>query len=166
MGHTTFVSQMIGHTQWGIACTRPSLTRPCNCPVSRGNKSLRRCLSFLQIGRPNNRCTMYFLPRQNDLSHKYRISSNWRLCFFHFLRIVYMMPFLFRSDTFLECKENKMSSCFQAVHIQLDIFCRHSLQSQTCQCRIQRNRFQCSAFQPYTYRKTVGQQRQIFQQCI
>jgi hypothetical protein len=55
-------------------------------------------LSFLQIGRPSNRCTMYFLPRQNDLPHMkcrpwllhlpllysrhnpYNYYSNWHLC--------------------------------------------------------------------------------------
>jgi hypothetical protein len=67
--HTTFVSKKIEHSQLGTACMLACLIRPCSCPVNKGNKSFRRCPCFLQIGRPNNRCTKYFLPRQNGLPH-------------------------------------------------------------------------------------------------
>ena len=48
-----FAEATIGHTHVGIACTLASSTRPCSCLVNNQNKSLRPCLLFLQIARPN-----------------------------------------------------------------------------------------------------------------
>jgi hypothetical protein len=109
----------------------------CNGPVNNWNRSLRSCPWLLQIARPNNRCTKYFLSRQCDRSHM--ICIQW-FCLCPWNRYLLCkackLPHFSRRCILLWRREHKTFVRQTIARILLDIVCKILNWMNPCNCPV------------------------------